>query len=157
MSSANLTAVRLNGRPMPEAGINAAIAGHFGVPVVMVSGDDAIVEETRAILGDVEGAVVKWSHGFHSATTLTPEPAYRLIGERVRAALERVDDFEPWVLETPVELEVGFKNYLQTQVLAYLPMVELVDSHTIRYVAPDMIEVSKFLQFIGHYQPGLTP
>lgn len=157
MSSANLTAVRLNGRPMPEAGINAAIAGHFGVPVVMVSGDDAIVEETRAILGDVEGAVVKWSHGFHSATTLTPERAYRLIGERVRAALERLGDFEPYRLDEPVELEVSFKNYLQTQVLAYLPIVELVDSHTVRYVAPDMIEVSKFLQFIGNYRPGLVP
>ncbi|MGD2068673.1 MAG: M55 family metallopeptidase, partial [Gemmatimonadota bacterium] len=45
MSSANLTAVRLNGTPMSEAGVNAAIAGHFGVPVVMISGDDAIVEE----------------------------------------------------------------------------------------------------------------
>lgn len=157
MSSANLTAVRLNGRPMPEAGINAAIAGHFGVPVVMISGDDAIVEEARSILGDVEGAVVKWNHGFHSATTLTPERAYRLIGERVRAALQRLDDFEPYRLEEPVALEVSFKNYLQTQVLAYLPMVELADAHTIRYVAPDMIEVSKFLQFIGHYQPGLTP
>lgn len=157
MSSANLTAVRLNGQPMPEAGINAAIAGHFGVPVVMVSGDDAIVEETRSIVGDVEGAVVKWSHGFHSATTVTPERAYRLIGEATGAALGRLEDFEPWVVETPVELEVSFKNYLQTQVLAYLPGVELVDSHTIRYLAPDMVEVSRFLQFIGHYQPGLAP
>ena len=47
-STANLTAVRLNGVAVPEAGINAAIAGHFGVPVIMVSGDDAAVEETRS-------------------------------------------------------------------------------------------------------------
>ena len=44
MSSANYAAVRINGIAMPEAGINAALAGHFGVPVVMISGDDAIVE-----------------------------------------------------------------------------------------------------------------
>ena len=64
ISSARLTSIELNGRPMAEAGINAAIAGHFAVPVVMVSGDDAAVEETRALLGDVEGAIVKRAISF---------------------------------------------------------------------------------------------
>ena len=60
ISSANLTAVRLNGVEMLEASINAAIAGDFGVPVVvMISGDDAVVEEARRVIGDMEGAVVK--------------------------------------------------------------------------------------------------
>ena len=49
--------VSLNGVAMPEAGINAAIAGRFGVPVVFISGDDVAVDETRRLLGDVEGAV----------------------------------------------------------------------------------------------------
>ena len=66
-------------RPLNERGINAAIAGHFGVPVIMVSGDDAAVEETRTVVGDVEGAVVKWNYGFHSARTLTPAAATALI------------------------------------------------------------------------------
>jgi len=73
LSSARLADVQLQGVSVSEAGINAAIAGHFNVPVIMVSGDDAVVKETTALLGDVEGAVVKWSSGFHSATTLMPE------------------------------------------------------------------------------------
>ena len=85
MSSANLTSVKLNGREHPEAGLSAAIAGSFGVPVVMLSGDDAIAEEARTLLGDLETAVVKWSVSFHSARTLMPGPARRLIRERVRA------------------------------------------------------------------------
>ena len=52
LSSANLTAVRLNGVAMSEASLNAAIAGHFGVPVIMISGDDAIVAEARNLLGE---------------------------------------------------------------------------------------------------------
>src|SRR5207245_3927162 len=56
MSSATLADVRLNGVSLPEAGVNAAIAGHFGVPVIMISGDDASVAEARRVLGDVEGA-----------------------------------------------------------------------------------------------------
>ena len=46
-------------RPVPEAGLNAAIAGHFGVPVVMISGDDAAVDGGAELLGPIEGAVVK--------------------------------------------------------------------------------------------------
>ena len=157
MSSANLTAVRLNGQAVPEAGLNAAIAGHFDVPVIMVSGDDAAVAETRHVVGDVEGAVVKWNYGFHSARTLTPGAATKLIGEKVRAAIGRLDEFEPVVLDTPVTLEVSFKSYLPVEVLGYLPNVERIDSHTIRFVGRDMVETSRFLTFIMEYEPGLKP
>ncbi|MFQ5568186.1 MAG: M55 family metallopeptidase [Rhodothermales bacterium] len=157
MSSARLTAVRLNGRPMAEAGVNAAIAGHFNVPVIMVSGDDAIVEETSALLGDVEGAVVKWALGFHSARTLTPEAGYKVIAEKVKAAIGRIREFKPYRLEGPVQLEVSFKNYRPVEVLAYLPIVERVDAHTIQFIGRDMIEVSKFLAFILNYNPDLSP
>jgi D-amino peptidase len=77
ISSARLADVRLTGTSMPEAGINAAIAGHFNVPVIMISGDDAIVKEATDLLGNVEGAVVKWAISFHSAKTLTPEACLR--------------------------------------------------------------------------------
>jgi len=118
ISSANLTAVRLNGEPMMEASINAAIAGDFGVPVVMISGDDAVVDEARSMLGDVEGAVVKWHYGFHSARTLMPEPAYELIRRKVAVALGRLGDFRPHRVSEPVALELSFKNYMPAELLA---------------------------------------
>src|SRR5690242_6148498 len=55
MSSANLADVRIQGVSVPEAGFNAAIAGHFGVPVAMITGDDVIVKEAQALLGPIEG------------------------------------------------------------------------------------------------------
>lgn len=157
ISSANLTSVRINGVEMMEASINAAIAGDFGVPVVMISGDDATIAEAREIIGDMEGAVVKWSYGFHSARTLMPEPANELIRERVRAALGRLDDFEPYVMEGPVELEISFKNYMPAELMAYLPIVERVDSHTIRFVGADMTEVSRFIAFTTRYAVNVSP
>ena len=157
LSSARLTAVRLNGQAMAEAGINAAIAGHFDVPIIMISGDDAIVEEAQSLLGDIEGAVVKWALGFHSAKTLTPEAAYPVIREKVKAAMARIDEFKPYRLDGPIQLDVSFKNYRPIEVLAYLPIVERIDAHTIRFVGKDMIEVSKFLAFILNYTPDLSP
>ena len=73
MSSANLADVRIQGVSVPEAGFNAAIAGHFGVPIAMITGDDVIVKEAQALLGPIEGVAVKQALGFHSAKTLTPE------------------------------------------------------------------------------------
>ena len=157
MSSANLTAVRLNGVDVPEAGLNAAIAGHFGVPVIMISGDDAIVDEAQALLGDIEGAVVKWNYGFHSALTMMPEAAYALIGEKVTAGIRRRADFTPHRLQGPIRVEVGFKNYMPVELLGYLPGVDRLDSHTIGFTGQDMVEISKFLEFITSYSPTLTP
>lgn len=157
MSSANLTAIRLNGVDMMEASINAAIAGDFGVPVVMISGDDAVVEEAQQLIGDMEGAIVKWSLGFHSARTLMPEASYALIKERVRAALGRLDDFRPYRMDGPVELEISFKNYMPAELMAYLPNVDRVDAHTIRFVGRNMVEISRFLEFTTSYSVSITP
>lgn len=157
MSSGTLTSVKLNGIPVPEAAINAAIAGHFGVPVVMLSGDDAIAEEARNLLGDLETAVLKESLGFHSAVTVTPQVAYDLIREKVETALNRLSDFQPHELEIPIRVEVSFKNYLPAELLAYLSIVDRVDSHTIAFTGSDMLEVSRFLAFIGRYRPDISP
>ncbi len=157
MSSANFADVRLNGVSVPEAGFNAAIAGHFNVPVVMISGDDAIVKEARALLGDIEGAVVKWALGFHAARTLTPEASYELIREKAKKAISRIKDFKPYRLKTPVDLEVRFKHYRPAEVLAYLPIVERTDARSIRYRGRDILEVTRFLEFLLTYEPGLSP
>jgi D-amino peptidase len=157
ISSARLADVQLQGVSMSEAGINAAIAGHFNVPVIMVSGDDVVVKETTTLLGDVEGAVVKWSYGFHSARTLMPAAAYDLIREKVKRAIGRLKEFKPYKLKQPIRLDVRFKNYRPSELLSYLSIVERTDAHSIRFTVKDMIEVSKFLEFITSYESSLEP
>lgn len=157
ISSARLADVRLKGVSVSEAGLNAAIAGHFNVPVIMVSGDEAVVKETQALLGDVEGAIVKWASGFHSAKTLMPQASYQLIREKVKRAIGRIKDFKPHKLAAPIQLDVRFKNYRPSEVLSYLSIVERTDAHSIRFTGKDMMEVSKFLEFIMTYEPGLEP
>ena len=157
MSSARLTSVKLNGVPVPETGLNAAIAGYFGVPVIMLTGDDAIAEEATDLLGDLETAVVKKAYGFHAAETMMPEAAYQLIEQTAARAVARIADFEPWDLGGPIELEVSFKNYRPVEALGYLEIVERIDSHTIRYTGPDMIAVEDFLTFLLNYDSNAAP
>ena len=157
MSSANVTDIRLNGISMSEGSMNAAIAGHFGVPVIMISGDDVAVAETQVIVGEMEGAVVKWAKGFHSAQTLTPEAAYEVIRTRTKSAVDRIGDFEPYLLETPIELELSLKHYRPVELLGYLPDVERVNSHTIKFVGQDILEISNFLRVALGYRVDLQP
>jgi D-amino peptidase len=157
MSSARYAAVRLNGTPIAESGMNAAIAGHFGVPVVMVSGDDAAVGEVLAMVPGAEGAVVKRAIGFHAAETMTPSAAQALIRERARAGVANRAAIRPHTVTTPVRLDITFKSYRQAEVLAYLPIVERTADRTIGYTAPTILDISRFLVFVGAYSSDIDP
>ena len=156
-SSATLADVRVNGSSVSEASFNAALAGHFGVPVAMISGDDAFVKEATAVLGPIEAATVKWAYGFHSARTLTPEASCNLIREKAKAAVARAKGMRPYRVNEPVDLDIRFKNYRPAEVLSYLSIVVRTDAHAIRYRAKDMLEAARFMEFVTNYEPGLAP
>lgn len=156
-SSATLTKVTLNGVEMSEGSWNAAIAGHFNVPVVMVSGDDAAVAEIRKVVGNIEGVETKRSLGFHSALTLTPQAVQALIGPAVKGGLARRATLPPYRPQGPIVVDVTFKHYLPAEVLAYLPMFERSSAHSVRFRARDMAEAASVMEFIGEYRPDLSP
>ena len=153
-SSARLTSVKLNGTPVTEGAWNAAIAGELGVPVIMVAGDDATVEEVSSLVGNVESAVVKWALSFHSATTLQPEAAYDLIRDKAARAVKNIKKYKPYRVKNPVTVELGFKNYRAVEVLSYLSLFERTGSHTIRFAAKTMGEASLIRTFILTYNGG---
>jgi D-amino peptidase len=156
-SSATLSAVQLNGTYMDEAGVNAAIAGEFGVPVVAISGDNAAVAEAQHIIGPIEGAVVKRAISFHAAATMTPQAAQALIREKVKAGVMRRGELRPYVAKAPIHLGLTFKNYRPSEALSYLSIVQRTGSHSIEFVGKDMVEVSKFIEFALYYSPELSP
>ena len=153
-SSGRLTSVKLNGTPVTEGAWNAAIAGELGVPVIMVAGDDATVEEVSSLVGDVEGAVVKWALSFHSATTLQPEAAYDLIRDKASRAVKNIKKYKPYKVKNPVTVEMGFKNYRPVEILSYLSLFERIGSHTIRFSAKNMEEAARIITFVLMYGGG---
>jgi D-amino peptidase len=157
MSSALLTRIAMNGVSQSEAGINAAIAAHYGVPVVMITGDDQIVAETKQRLGNIEGVAVKRAIGFHSAETMVPSVAAEQIHQRAKVAVQRRAEMKPYAMQRPITLDVSMKNYRPVELLGYLPNVQRIDSHTVRFMAKDIVEVSKFLEFMTNYDPTMTP
>ena len=157
ISSAHLAAVQLNGVSMPESGINAAIAGYFGVPIVAISGDNVAVSEAQSLIGTMEGAVVKQAISFHAAATMTPDAAQALVRQKVKAGIQKRVSLRPYVVRAPVQLDVTFKNYTPAEMLTFLPNVQRTTSHGIRFQGRDILQVSKFLEFINTYNPDMTP
>jgi D-amino peptidase len=156
-SSATLADVRLGGTTVNEGVWNAALAGHFGVPVLAVTGDEAAVKEVAAQVGGVEQVVVKWPIGFHAARTLTPQAARERIQAAVRRAVERRSERTPYSVRVPVDVELRFKNYRPAEVLSWLPGIARADAHSVRFRARDMVEAARFLAFALNYQPSLEP
>lgn len=151
-SGRRYVSVRLNGQHASEGLINAAIAGHYGVPVVLVSGDEAAVAEIQRTAGaGIAGVAVKRAVGLTSADSLSPEAAREQIRTAAEKALGKLGSVKPYQLSRPVRLEVVFKNILNAEVLAFLPVFERIDGATIAYTGRDMIEAARALNFIGNY------
>ena len=155
-SSARLTSLKVNGKVMTEGSWNAAVAGEFGVPVIMISGDDAAVNEVKSVIGNAEGAIVKESISFHSAKSLHPEAAYDLIAEKTSYAVKNIKKYKPYKIKGPVTVSVSFKHYQPSQILSYLKMFKRTDSHTIEFKAKDMIEASYIMRVVTSYKGGAT-
>jgi len=131
----------INDRLMGETGINAAIAGYYNVPVVLVTGDRKLAEEARAFLGKVETAVVKEAVGRTAARCLSPRKARQLIKKGATKALKQVDKFKPFKIKPPINLKVAFLNPGMAEVATLVPGSKRVDGRTVSYSSKDMIEV----------------
>lgn len=110
-SSKTVANVWLNDILTGEYGLNAAVAGHFGVPVVMATGDQTACSQIVELLGELETAVVKQATGRFAAECLAPAVTQGMISEAALRAVVRLMDGDapdPFVLDTPVRVTVEF-------------------------------------------------
>lgn len=135
---------RLAGRPTGEYGFNALVLGAWGVPVGMVSGDDALADEVAGWLPWADTVVVKHVDGTNSAISVHPSVA----ADRVRAGAERAvrraaaggqDAPRALVLSPPIEIEVDYARGAVADFVAIVPGTERVGDRTVRHVAADPV------------------
>ena len=130
----------INEHEVGEPGLNAALAGYYGVPVVMISGDRATIDETRELVPAVEGVVVKEGIGWTAARTLSPETARQRIAAGVRAGLARRADIQPVKLSQPVVLTMELARAGRVDMVMLVPNMKRVNARTVSYEASNMAE-----------------
>ena len=141
--------VRVDGVSMGEYGMNAIIAGHFGVPVALVAGDDLAVEQTRALLGErVVGAVTKCGYSLSSGQHVSPEVARQRIRAGAIEALGRLDELAPYVMPDGATVEIDLDHQSRVDSCGYLPGVERVGERTLAIHPRNGYEFGKFWRAI---------
>jgi D-amino peptidase len=131
---------RINHQPVGELALNAAMAGIHGVPVALVSGDQALGAEARALLGStLETVVVKEAVGRFAAKSLAPAVACQRIRTGAAAALKR--RHAPFTFQAPVRLEVDFVVSQMADMAELVPGSSRTGGRTVSYTADDYREV----------------
>jgi D-amino peptidase len=134
--------VWLNGVLVGEYGLNAAVAGYWNVPVIMISGDQTACAQAVELLGELECAVVKQASGRFSAECLSPKNAQETIQKASCAAvtkLKRGKEPKPYRVEKPVTLMVEFSTSDMADQVMWMPRAERQGTR-ISVVVDDMPE-----------------
>jgi D-amino peptidase len=138
--------VVLNGKKMPEAGINAFIAGNFGVPIALIAGDLAVCKQAKELFGNVETVAVKEGVG-NAAKMLHPKKAQDLIRKKTTEALKRLKDFKPFKLDPPYKMEVTYKAEERAENASWIPGAKRSGNTSVSFTSNDFMEVLKFFMF----------
>lgn len=142
-----------NGLSLGEGGLQAAIAGHYGVPFVFIAGDAHACEEMQALIPGVVTAPVKVGLSRLSALTLPPQEACELIRRRAEEAMARVGQIEPFKLQVPIIFreereKPAFDEWNPP------PHSRVIDSRTREIEAADIIDLlSKIYGYDPQYEP----
>ncbi|CDQ19959.1 D-aminopeptidase DppA. Metallo peptidase. MEROPS family M55 [Halobacillus karajensis] len=131
----------INDTPVGELGFNAYVAGYYGVPVLMVAGDDCAAQEAEALIPNVVTAPVKETISRSAVKSLTPKKAGELLEERTAQALQNRTRVEPLVPPDYPTLRIEFMNYGQAEWANLMPGTDLEpNSTTVRFRAKDILE-----------------
>lgn len=137
--------IRLQGKPAGESLLDAAIVGHYGTPVVLVTGADDVIREAKADLGAGLMAVeVKKALGPSACASLTPKRAQALIRAAAEKAVRERAKRKPWTTTAPVTMEVEFhRRDMATRALDNgLGALHPKNDRCVVYKGPDVPTVS---------------
>jgi D-amino peptidase len=130
ISSSTVDAVIINGRETGEFGMNAALAGWYGVPSVLLAGDAAAAAEAESFVPGITTAPIKWAVGRYSAKCLHPNKSRALIKKKAKEALEDIGKVNAYWVNEPVDVKLRWMTPTMADVVCVLPYMDRVDGKT---------------------------
>ena len=135
-----IRSVEVNGRAVGETGVNAYLAGHYDVPVVLVTGDSAVAAEAQGLLKGVHTVAVKEAIGASAAKNLHPKRARESIRAEAEKALREAAKIPPLKAAKPVRMAVEFHESTSADRAEIAPSVTRVGATRIEFTAPNFFE-----------------
>jgi D-amino peptidase len=129
--------VRVNGRLVGESGLNGYYAGTFGVPVVLLTGDDRACANARELFPGIHTVETKRAITRYSAESLSPSESCRRIRAGAADAVRAASSIAPARATLPVRIEVEMADVGQADAAALMPGTLRMDGVTLAYEAAD--------------------
>jgi D-amino peptidase len=140
-NSSSIFDYKINGLSVGEIGQETAYAGHFNVPLIMVTGDDAACRETQEQFPGAVTVAVKQALSRSRARCLHPEKAHELIRQGAAEAVRKAATLKPWKPTTPITLELTYYRTDMADSGARTPGNERIGPRTLRRVVSSAAEV----------------
>ncbi len=141
--------VRINGKSMGELGLNAAVAGAYDVPVLLVSGDQSVDAEARDLFGDeIITVQVKESIAHLSAESLHPVVARQRLQAAAARAIRERPDVQPLRVETPVTARIELARPVLADLAEMIDGAVRVDGRTVEFTRDDMPSMYRVLRLV---------
>jgi D-amino peptidase len=148
-SSSTIYNLRLNGRDVGETAINAAICGHYGVPLALVSGDDQLVREVRSCFSPrVETVLTKTGISRFAGLLRHPAEVEHEIELKAERAVLRYRSLKPFVFRAPIRCEIDVMNTLIGHVISPLPGLERRTGRKFFFRSKNILEFYRQLMLI---------
>lgn len=145
-SSATFFRIKINGKEVDEAMINAAVAGHYRVPLGFVSGDDKLIESIKSTFGKkIQTVITKYSRSRFAAVTKHPKDVWRELKKKAKKAARKVKQFKPFSFQYPCLIELTLNDTVRAHTLSLIPGSKMNDGRTISYRAPNFLDGYKFI------------
>lgn len=133
--SESIYAVYVNGTPCSEALLNAALAGSYGIPLVLITGDSTIVGDVTKAMPWVVGIAVKDAIGFSAINSLTPRAACTAIRSGARDAMQRIERARPFLFDSPFELTIETVGVEHADYIELMPGFTRLGGRSVRFAA----------------------
>ncbi|MGO8792570.1 MAG: M55 family metallopeptidase [Terriglobia bacterium] len=137
--SGGIQNIWVNGKPTGELGARVMLAGYYGVPVIMLSGDTAACAELHDLIPQAECAEVKSGVSRTAGYMLPHQAACELIRQKAQRAMERLNEFRPYHISGPVEVKVEFTTRGEADV-SPREGVERLDERTWAFHGKDIVD-----------------
>ncbi len=149
-SGASIRYVKVNGIEVSELLLNSYVAGHYGIPVILVAGDEKLIkDDVKEYLPWAEYVILKRSIGRYSAVSRSIKAIESELRSKTKSACENVKTTRPLRTEYPVNLEIRLLNSAYADTAELIPGVMRLDALTIRYQARDIIEAYKVMELVA--------
>ncbi|MFF8816541.1 MULTISPECIES: M55 family metallopeptidase [Leucobacter] len=153
--------VRVNGKPVSEADVNALQAAAVGVPVALLTGDDVICADISTSLPGIETVTVKEAHGYNAADSVSPTESRRLIHDAAKRAVEGASSLKLAPVPEVIEVEIDMPNIPSAELAQMIPTAERTAIRTIKLSAQSPREAVNFItacyQFAAASLRGMLP